>query len=301
MQAPVFALLGHACDLTKSDGQIEELPVPEGCVYVTLAKCGFVSYELYKLMYAFSDPTIHYALSDPVKYIKELKEYFESDTITIHHPEATNEHLRTYVNSTNTLFYNHQSSNKVSKSGIYLLSNPFSMMKSTLGNPEFYLNVPHGHITKEQIYAIYEGALFPKADDIITRFLSREKHSESMDILSEKIAMTYDVTQKELFRQNKGIYYNFACRPLCNGTDLMNSRVKLRRAKSGHANSNNTRNDRSKAHKLLVEWVNKQHAKAIQRLHVFKPMSNVVLANYESNTAKSRTRSRSRSRSRRIK
>ena len=202
--AEVYGLFGHGCDII-TPGAFEgkdDIPVPPGCIYVTLVLCGHLSFDLIKLIYAFRDPSIAYALKDPVRYLEVLTHYFKftsglNNEIHVHLPGQT------YNDAKNTFICN--LNNVLIKSGMYTLGNVPDVRNGTFWDK--ITCEDGGRYTKEMIQNAYSGSViqptnlldvYPNLDSFIQRHEGQ---------LMQKMS--------SLFYYRPGIYYNFACRPAC--------------------------------------------------------------------------------------
>ena len=202
--AEVYGLFGHGCDIVTVgvEQERDNIPVPPGCIYVTLVLCGTLSYDLIKLIYAFRDPSIAYALRDPVNNLDALNHYFQIESglnneIHVHVPGQT------YNDAQNTFICN--MGPILVKSGMYSLGNVPDIRGGTFVDK---ITCPAGgQYTKEMIQHAYSGSLiqpttlfdvYPNLDSFIAQHEAE---------LKQKLST--------LFHYRPGIYYNFACRPSC--------------------------------------------------------------------------------------
>jgi hypothetical protein len=220
MQA--YAIFGHGCDIIDpATGISDERIVPPGCIYVTVALCGWISWDSAKLMYAFQDPYIERAIRDPVNHIDELNAYFETN---LHDETYINIHMPgdTYNNNSVKLILDINDAASVAKSGIYSFGHLPSLVDSLKFPERFVMNRGKNQFTQEDVRAIYNGSIVQPVDVLPTHVNIQEfvnRHADQMTI-----------TMDALFAKSPGIFYNFACRPACDSR--VQAFTRLRRAKS---------------------------------------------------------------------
>jgi hypothetical protein len=228
-----YALLGHGCDVVseRAEEGLDTKIVPPGCIYITLAVCGFISWDLYKIIIAFKDKTIYNELMNPNENKEKLEEYFKitrggQHDIHIHNPGDE------YNDSEITFICDGKSNGQtfLVKSGIYKLGN-IPDIKSELGD-DSAINTLRTRstiaYTKGMIETAYNGSLIvPK--DLEDEYPSMEnfkgRYSNSLKLLVSKI-----------MELEPGIYYNFACRVPCSGR-MSHTRFR-RKASAGNNDIN---------------------------------------------------------------
>ena len=190
---------GHGCDI--NHGNIfERRIVPHGCVYVTIAECGLLSYEMEKIFVALNNITIHAQMRDPLNNKIALERYFEG-ALKMYGPGEQ------YINSRNTFLYD--AGSKIISSGLYKVGNPF--VKSV------YDTAFLRKVNDECIRLTYNGSIYPTVDDMLSLLNPAPDNSITMDELRGRLSLRQQATSQDyLFRYLPGVYYNFACRSLCN-------------------------------------------------------------------------------------
>lgn len=242
-----YALLGHGCDIV-SEGAAEgtdDKIVPPGCIYITLAVCGFISWDLYKLIVAFKDKSIYNELMNPNENKKKLEEYFkltpgDQHTIHIHNPGDT-------YNDANIYFITNGKFNEttfLAKSGIYKLGNipdisPKFAVDSMLATIRTRGTIAY---TKEMIKSVYNGSL------ILPENL--EDEYPSIEDFMDKYSNMLVKSLSELMSLQKGIYYNFSCRVPCN---RRMSHTRFRRVASAAKDSVNDVNALEEPKRISVQ------------------------------------------------
>jgi len=229
----VYGVFGHGCDIL-TGSETDNIPVPPGIVYVTIAICGLVSIDLIKLMYAFEDTSIWPALRDPVNNTESLRQYFE-DRVLLETNIQVHKHGDTYVDAVNTLLYD--GSAHLYKSGLYRLGE-FQPVRSDVdygrmnaaGGQRIAVVQPY---MEAEIRAIYNGSL------IQPRVYGPFKNSDEF-----KAANKLSVKMSDLFNEMRRsdptralVFYNFACRTVCGTYDVITQgRSLVRRARNLPAN-----------------------------------------------------------------
>jgi hypothetical protein len=204
---PNVLMMGHGCDIVTERGN-DDIPMPDNCIYVTVVLCGFISWKIGNIVYAFHDPIIRSALQDPVNNIDKLNRYFNTNstgqnTIHIHSPGST------YNESMNTFIYDGPTG-KLFKSGLYALNDCELLNLSNDGNlHKFDANSAAAPpFSQGDINTIYEHSLIKP--------VSRLRGSyESIDAFKKQHESELSRTMSQLFLEFPGIYYNFTCRPAC--------------------------------------------------------------------------------------
>jgi hypothetical protein len=229
----VYGVFGHGCDILTGEAG-ENIPVPPGIIYVTIAICGLISIDLIKLMYAFEDTSIWPALRDPVHNTDILRQYFEDRTLM-----ETNLQIHkygdTYVDSLNTLFYN--GSHHVYKSGLYRLGE-FQPVRSDVdygavneaGGERIAVAQPY---MEAEMRAIYNGSR-----------IQPQAYGPFRNADEFKAANNIGIRMSELFHRMRAsdptrpfVFYNFACRTVCGGYNAATQgRSLARRARNLPAN-----------------------------------------------------------------
>ena len=245
----VYGVFGHACDILTGDER-EDISIPPGVTYVTISRCGFLSIDLIKLMYAFEDPSIQGALEDPLNNLDKLNAYFS----TREHM-STDIHVRTYgdtyVDSENTLLAD--LGNIILKSGIYTLNTfkPADPLADIEIEPGRYAR--QGPFSVNDINAVYEGSLlvpeipvkpYKTAEEVITAMNNRRVRIS--DIFSAG---------------GPGIYYNFACRTVC--ADGLHIRAAHRRMKSKDKAPIQAEYSVSKQKQDIMAFLDKSHTSSL--------------------------------------
>ena len=224
---PVYTFFGHSC----STG--EELPVPEGCVIVTLAVCGAYAwvdghFAQFDTLFTSPESTI---LLDPINNKEQIEELLNlpKNSLNINHPNAERPENRMYMNTLYNaeLMWNHREF-KFHTSGLYRYPSRikgklnYGKRLNELTNSEF------GQVL-EEMYT--DEIIFPTKTSITNTFreLRRKTHLSKDDVL-QQIGIEHQMTQKQLFEMYPGIYYLVSCRPACdNDVAVKESVVKRRR------------------------------------------------------------------------
>jgi len=210
-----IVILGHGTDVCKSDGNLDVLPVPKGCVYVTFTLCGLMNLMSDKELMQFFEYKNQEYLKDPVKYEKELNAIFKNE-IHIHHPDAKDEHSRTYVNSEyspHLIVTNSIHGFAIHMSGIVELSDSMNYKAA-----KYYTN------PDEDILDYYTYSVFPNKENMKRIFDSKTE-------VSDYTRATGKITQAELFELNPGVYFNPLCRVVhkrCDGAIAHRRQESLR-------------------------------------------------------------------------
>ena len=261
MQKPVYTMQAHGCDMRNMLGGVKTLHVPKNCVYVTLAACGKPgdANESYEKLIKLIDAN-HFSIRDPVRYKTTIEELIEMP-IHVHHPGATDEFLKTYVDNEYHPWLawranEHGEIDSVNehvlilKSGLYtthssisIQSAPTNIRLLTRYNVVTRYNVglteiitEDGNITEEIVRFIYKNSIEPSADKIMANLQKYKKSTYSFGDLQRASGT---ITQSELFKQRPGIYYNTACRAPCDKDPIYDFLFKpheVRRQQSDIAN-----------------------------------------------------------------
>jgi hypothetical protein len=201
-----YMTLGHGRELFT-----EELPVPEGCVYVTFAVCGLVSKDLYRLLNAVSDPHISVLLADPVKNLRALTAYF-GKSLHVHYPGAKNPTSRTYYNTSFLPLVSWKTRIcTLGKSGFYRIGGAVSdfSMPDPLPRTQYVSETDCNDITQEELEHMFAGSLYPTYD-MFVKDLDSER-SNTYDIVLHN-ARKFRFSQAWAFQMFPGVHYNFLCR-----------------------------------------------------------------------------------------
>lgn len=249
-----YAILGHGCDMNKA-GYIRCI-VPENCVYVTLAKCGFVSFELQKMIYALDDSytNIHELMKDPIKNKGEIEAYFDNKIEIIQPGEE-------YINSINTMLTD--TPDYIHNSGLYKVGNPFFKI-------EIPVSILNNNNVIELIKKIYNGSLYPTVDDmlLINNKISNTKMSNTNTL--ELDHLNRSISQEELFEKFPGVHYNFSCRILCDPLSAHGNIAANERERYGQMTNDTRSKDKQLKDDISVmdarykEWLKKKIKKGGQ-------------------------------------
>ena len=222
-ELPVYAMFGHGGDLVDNP----PLRIPEGCVYVTSEICGNFSFNLPVLSIAFMDPSIQFALKNPVKYKKELRDYFKFD-IHVHHHGAEGSDGE-YIDTMNSRLAQQVIKDKVNiyKSGIVKLEDYTPYDKVDVLSKQLYKTYGlDTAVTQEDYAEIFSGAGGIHAQRI------RAVAIDQGDTFRRMIEKSTGGSPKlsDLFKTLPGIYFNFACRSYVrsNAVRVPNNTVKAR-------------------------------------------------------------------------
>jgi len=202
-----YAMLGHACDINTEAG-LQKLIVPDGCAYVTLAECGYLSFYSLKMMFTLEHMNlrVHELMRDPVRNKVELEQYFECK-LDVRGPGEE------YINSFNTLIFDSDTNKKLYKSGLYEVGKPFSPINMTDIFARYAYYSADTRFTDDQVYNIYNDSIYPTDFDIMSEFFVSPVQ---MDALKGIMAKIVNRSVRDMFIERPGVYYNFACRTLCN-------------------------------------------------------------------------------------
>lgn len=207
----VYGVFGHGCDILTGH-ESENIPVPPGIIYVTIALCGLVSIDLLKLMYAFEDVSIWPALRDPVRNEELLRKYFEDhmlrETHLIIHKEGGD-----YIDSLNTMLYN--GSNKIFKSGLYRLGE-FQPVRpdldyTTLFGRSSRVIVPEPYSAND-MRAIYSGSRIQPTN--YGPFATADEFKAANPVMTIKLSQVFQ-SLRDSNPAGTFVMYNFACRTVC--------------------------------------------------------------------------------------
>ena len=214
----IFYMGGHGCDTA------DTLPVPPGCVYVTIAECGmqaFTDKTRKKFIEMFSSNND--LLKNPIENLIELRKIF-GPHLHIHYPEAENENMQTYTNNIYypVLGWDNKSHQNVLKSGLYSIG--------TYLKEDSYQKI-NGNITKEQLEYLYKDSIYPSHYDLSDVM---KLYDLSYGEFEEQINDVFVIDQSTLFEFFPGIHYNFACRSPCD-VDTPEVKHQLRRQHSNKA------------------------------------------------------------------
>lgn len=245
----VYALFGHGCDIItpaiREGGNT--LIIPPGCIYVTLTFCGFLSFDLLKLFIAFRDPFIAYALKDPITHLAALNDYFETtngsqNDIHIHRP---GDH---YVDNINSFIYDAKADDKTRlfKSGIYTLGNiPETKHPGIFGSTFIPDTVK---FTRGMIEDAYNGSI-KQPKDLRDEY---ENIDEFNRIHKDQLIVMLSV----LMAERPGIYYNFACRSVCDKSHQGLARQRRQLSARGKASPGTAESVNTQLRKHMLEDLN---------------------------------------------
>ena len=214
----IYTMIAHGCDTP------EELPVPEGCVYVTLALCMDKVYvdmgsEFVKFMGMFNRPTGTYGtgipygelFADPVRYKDILESVFGND-IHVHHPGAAHPADRTYVNAHFEglmEFDDNEDGIRIYNSGLQQIDDKDS--KFLLIENYKYPQTPLSVFLNK-----FNDSRFPTRVEVEAAIGSETDGRELVKIVKQR----FSIDQKTLFENFKGIHYNFVCRSPCSMSNI---------------------------------------------------------------------------------
>jgi hypothetical protein len=208
-----YMTLGHGRELFE-----EELPVPQGCVYVTFAVCGLVSKDLYRLLNAVRDPHISVLLADPIKNLRALTTYF-GKSLHVHYPGAKNPTSRTYYNTSFLPLVSWKTDKcTLGKSGFYRIggssgSSSSSVSDFSMPDPlprtQYVSETDCDDITQDELEQIYAGSIYPTYD-MFVKDLDPER-TNTYDIVIHN-ARKFRFSQAWAFQMFPGVHYNFLCR-----------------------------------------------------------------------------------------
>jgi hypothetical protein len=224
----VYGVFGHGCDYLTGRAS-DNIPIPPGIIYVTIAVCGVLSIDLTKLMYAFEDTSIWPALRYPVKYIDSLKNYFEDKALAETHIQI-HKHGDDYIDSKNTFFFN-ANANILLKSGLYRLGE-FQPVRGDIdivseeGVSRYAVTAP---FSEDSLLAVYNGSI-----------AKPQKYGPFANADEFKAANNIDINMSRMFHLMKEgdptrtfVVYNFACRSVCGAyTPAVQGLSLARRAKN---------------------------------------------------------------------
>jgi len=207
----VYMTLGHGREHFE-----EELPVPEGCVYVTFAVCGLVSKDLYRLLNAVRDPHISVLLADPVRNLRALTAYF-GQSLHVHYPGAKNPTSRTYYNTSFLPLVSWKTDVcTIGKSGFYRIGGRGSSssvsdfsMPNPLARNQYVSETDCDDISHDELRQMYEGSIYPTYD-MLASDLDPER-GNTYDIVVHN-ARKFRYSQAWAFQMFPGVHYNFLCR-----------------------------------------------------------------------------------------
>ena len=237
----VYTHLGHGRDIVSGD----PLPVPEGCVYVTIALCGEISQSSHKIMKAFEDPALAPALRDPVKHLKRLTDYF-GKTLHVHYPEAEEEASRTYYDTTYNPFLANTVKDEATcfskKSGLFKLGD-LATYRAPGGTVSakvqadlrpYVASFPCDSIGENIVKHIYKGSLYPTLEQMLAEYDAAPKPLGFAEMRA--VAKKYRYKQSWAFSLWPGVHYNFVCRGKARAEEnISHSGTRKRRVNSAEA------------------------------------------------------------------
>jgi len=227
---PPTLICGHGGELCNDDRSLQVLDIPENCMLITFAECGF-TYSAIMIYHAIlRNKKYLYYFEDPIKHKDDLEQIFNRK-IHIHHPNAENETSRTYVNTQYRLIGDHIDKNNEC---VIQLSGLVPLYKKNIEK----ILVPQSQkfkCTKGHTWDMfYSASIYPTKSQVAPIF--GKKLANTLPELVEKIPI---VTQQFLFEKRPGIYFNPLCR--VNSCDIMN--VVSRQYKSARAINRNINSD----------------------------------------------------------
>ena len=213
----VYTMIAHGCDTP------EELPVPEGCVYVTFALCMDIvdidSGSVFRnFMSMFNRPTATNRtgipngelFSDPVRYKDILESVFGND-IHVHHPGAAHPADRTYINA----HFSGLMEFDENEDGILIYNSGLQQIddkdKCLMIHNYKYPQTPLSFFLNK-----FNDSRFPTRDEVQAAIGSERDGRELVRIVQQR----FSIDQKTLFEHFKGIHYNFVCRSPCSKSNI---------------------------------------------------------------------------------
>jgi len=254
-EANSYMLLGHACDFMGTN-----VPMPEGWVYITTAVCGDYTYgdllfremlsDFYNNSEFIQSPCEKYGLSKKFSYDKIVMNFHYKNAPDIGNKSFQEMSFYPLDNGLldkngNTCYtINEADSWECSKSGVYINGyTPSHSDKSIV--VMLFKNRGKIIITEDQIHDIYEGSIYPIAENVIeqTKLIKQEKGSlepegqYSITDLEEAVSRNFKITMSQLIDLleksgiNEGYIINPLCRSPCN-QNVDNIDIARRRANS---------------------------------------------------------------------
>ena len=193
---PPKVVLGHSYDVCIGD-KLQELIVPPNCFYITFTQCGLVGYVQDSQTKKFFDPANKEFLEHPDIYEDELKKIFGKH-IHIHKPGDT------YVNTKYYPLSFFPSVKRFSLSGVVPID----------GTSKFIESVNYNSTTpNEDIENLFKYSIFPLKKDIAVEMDKQEKKGLPKEYIYDSLNDSVPkISQKKLFDDSPGVYYNPLCR-----------------------------------------------------------------------------------------
>ena len=227
---PIYVYMGHASDLLVEDPEHpgsykpdKTKNVPDGCTYSTISETGktTTNAEVFTINKLFNNPVDRLLFYEPGLSVVNIHTRLKrmNPDIEFH----VTDQGKSYTNSRFTFLSDFEMPNGsviLCKSGIYDISlpNPPHLPDSVID----LIDIPDGKVKFDHIRKIYEGSIFPTAQDIISTLLGMrpeltDAHGVSVGVIELVINMLLKErgykTQEELFKfLPPGNHYNIACR-----------------------------------------------------------------------------------------
>jgi hypothetical protein len=248
---PVYSFFGHSC----STGEV--LPVPAGCMLVTLALCGSPTYSdsiSERFNDLFWDHERRHLLLDPIGNKEQIEEYLNvpKNTLNVNYPEAELDENKMYMNT----LYNAELIHDFKKlqahpSGLY----KYPARLSLIHFDDLLDNLNNGQFMDvfEQIYG--DEMVYPVKEDVGKYTVKILRYNLLKSDIMKQIGEKFQITQQELFERYPGIYYLVTCRVPCTESKNVLEKVEKRRRASR-------------------PWITNEESKANSELH--KERSNLL-------------------------
>ena len=221
-----YSMQGHGCDLG------ETLIVPKGCVYVTLAVCGYSIDPITRNRISFIElfnkhHPYHYLLKDPVRHEKDIRDL----GIFIHVHYDGHGCDPTYTDVIYNSFVGYDT-NETLPPGKYVQPSGLHELGADLSSsdcPFPTVTIPPvkfikcDTLTEDILAYVYKDSIFPTAEKVKMYIADKTPTFE----LFQSIGM---IKQSQLFELYPGIHYNMSCRSACEET--IPSTLALRRRHS---------------------------------------------------------------------
>ena len=248
--APTFLLLGHGCEYINNI-----IDLPEGIVYVTKAICGEKSVtrlfyhefiqDFFNDSLFFTAPCKHYSLSKKYGALDHITDYHS--LLNFHYKKSPTVTGKSYPEMLflPLTYFKRETTWHSYKSGLYSnkLNNAsystHSVVNLTKKNDKYIIN-------EEQIHQIYEGSLYPTADNIIKMLKQVKQYTFSNEAEDEYdtdhlqyVATNFRITLTSLieliktsFGFSEAIIINPLCRNPCGDSNVTHTDIMRRRADS---------------------------------------------------------------------
>ncbi len=197
---PIYSFFGHGMHIDKV------MEIPKGCMLITLAKCGNISYfgpdtAFRKLTSLFENPEHIDLLRDPVRNKSTIQDMIGME-INVNYPEAPHEINRKYyeIEYTAQLVAPIIDGFILHKSGLY---RPGTTSLETIKRNKV------SDFTDDDVKYLYEHSLYPTYDEVEKKSAETELKG---NVLINKIGQDYSIRQSQLFEKFPGIYYFMTCR-----------------------------------------------------------------------------------------